>query len=53
MISLEDIMFDQKGLKPVLSQIPLIYDCLGVRKKNNGSIEAELSTDATPKPVEF
>ena len=52
-IAIEDVYFDQKSLKLVLDQIPLIYDAIGVEKHNNGSTELELASSGTPRPLEF
>ena len=41
------------ALRPILSHLPLIYDVLGITRKNTGSIEVNLAINCTPEPVDF
>ena len=45
--NLNDIYFDQKSMKMVVSYHPLIYDAIGMRDSSK-SVELRLATEPTP-----
>ena len=51
LIKADDIIVDQKSLKPIFDHLSLIYDALGIQNRDTSSIELQLAMNSTPKPI--